>query len=135
MLPKQWICLPELIENVRKRVTGGLALTLSLWPSIYVKGPLYSSTIQVNEFFDRVFSSSRILGNPPLLGNLFNFCNFQHFPTVPTKFFKQSKAYLCIGLNVPYLDITRLYNRIGNHSQYNINKIIRVLATYPLRFL
>ena len=40
VLPKQWICLPELTENVRKRVTGGLALTLSLWPSIYVQGPL-----------------------------------------------------------------------------------------------
>ena len=57
----------------------------------YVQGSLYSSTIQVNDqFFGRVFSSCRILGNPPLLGNLFNFCNFQHFPTVPTKFFKQS---------------------------------------------
>lgn len=88
VLPKQWICLPELTENVRKRVTGGLALTLSLWPSIYVRGPLYSSTIQVNEFFGRVFSSFRILGNPPLLGNLFSFCNFQHFPTVPTKVFQ-----------------------------------------------
>ena len=51
---------------------------------------LDSTTIQVSEFFGRVFSSCRILGNPPLLGNLFNFCNFQHFPTVPTKFFKQS---------------------------------------------
>ena len=28
-----------------------LSLTLSLWPSIYVQGPLYSSTIQVNECF------------------------------------------------------------------------------------
>ena len=57
----------------------------------YVQGPLYSSTIQVNDqCFGRVFSSCRILGNPSLLGNLFNFCNFQHFPTVPTKFFKQS---------------------------------------------
>ena len=53
VLPKQWICLPELTENVRKRVTGALALTLSQWPSIYVQGPLYSSTIQVNEFFGR----------------------------------------------------------------------------------
>ena len=57
----------------------------------YVQRPLYSSTIQVNDqSFGRVFSSCRTLGNPPLSGNLFNFCNFQHFPTVPTKFFKQS---------------------------------------------
>ena len=35
VLPKQWICLPELTENVRKRVTGAWHLTLSLWPSMY----------------------------------------------------------------------------------------------------